>query len=103
ATPSPSSLHDALPIYPRGLRHVVDPAIRDDRAHEAGGRAHAAEHEEKDILHARTSSAPAARRISRTEPLRAGAQCTATPKRSLVKRRSKLAEVRRRGSRPSTP
>ena len=36
----------------------------------------------------RTSSAPAARRISRTEAARSGAQWTATPKRSLVKRGS---------------
>src|SRR2546425_453406 len=89
--------HDA-----RRLRHVVDPAVRDDRAHQAGGAADAQEHEEEDVLHARTSSAPAARRISRTDALRAGVQCTATPKRSLVKRRSKLGEGHRRGSRPST-
>src|SRR5205809_4986235 len=38
----------------RRLRHVVDPAVRDDRAHEAGGAADAQDHEEEDVLHPRT-------------------------------------------------
>src|SRR5947208_3167060 len=64
----------------RRLGHVVAPADDDDRArHPTGGRHHQ-ERQEEDVLHAGTSSAPAVRKISRTEPLRPGAQWMAMPK-----------------------
>src|SRR5207245_1617687 len=73
----------------------------DDRAHESPGAGDDEQHENEDVLHAFTSSAPAALRIWRTEPPRPDAQCTATPKRSLVKRGSNVGEALMRGSRPS--
>src|SRR5213079_2023923 len=86
---------------PRRLGHVVAPADDDDGAHHpARGHDHE-EREEEDVLQARTSSAPAVRKISRTEGLRPGAQWTAMPKRSFVNRGSKLALGRNLGSRPS--
>src|SRR5213075_1832930 len=72
------------------------------RAHHSAGGGDDQEREDEDVLHARTSSAPAVRKISRTESLRPGAQWTAMPKRSFVKRGSKLGLGRSRGSRPST-
>src|SRR5205823_13989007 len=89
------SLHDALPIF-------VGEAHDHGRAHQPAGRGDDQKREDEDPLHGRTSSAPAARRISRTEPPRPGATWMATPKRSLVKRGSKLGLGVSRGSRPSS-
>src|SRR5207249_11666060 len=57
--------------------------------------------EERDVIHTFTSPAPAEVRIWRTEARRSAAQCTATPKRSLVKRPSNVGDGRKRGRRPS--